>query len=349
MQELFGIWYSKIEQKIHREYCFMLRKISTTITLFLLIIIALFLLLDLKAQKEMENNILSIGILQITDHPSLNATRAGFIEYLKEHGYKNEENIIIDYRNAQGSMETAEQIAQEFSKKDFDLILAISTQSLKAISKYQENRPILFAAATDPIGSGLVTPEDPQQIIGGVTDLTPVGEHLNLIKQLVPEVKKVGVLYNYSQQYSLLQVEMLQDLAPQYDLEILLKPVTDDEAVQAVKNLLGEVDAIYLPTDPTIYNRVEEMVLWANLAKKPIITGEVEGVKKGALASIIVNYYQLGRQAGEMALRIINNDTDKIELEIKNCQNNDIFINRESAQVLDIEIPQNIIKKSQII
>lgn len=303
-------------------------------------------MLDMGGQKKP----ISIGIIQITDHPSLNATRDGFIEFLREKGYVNNENVMIDYRNAQGSLELAEQIALEFSKKDLDLILAISTQSLKAVSKYQDNRPILFAAVTDPIGSGLVNPENPQQIIGGVTDLTPVDEQLNLLTQLVPKARKVGVLYNKTQKYSLLQVKLAQENAQKYGLELILKPITNEnEVIKTIKNLLGEVDAIYLPTDPTIYGRVEEMVLWANLAQKPIITGEVEGVKKGALASIAVNYYQLGRQVGSMALQVISDGVDNIEFSIKNCQQNDIYINKESAQVLGIKIPQTLINKSQII
>lgn len=317
----------------------------------IVVIIVLFLFLvlflrDMRGQKEF----ISIGIIQITDHPSLNATRDGFIEFLRENGYVDGINLLIDYQNAQGNREIAEQIAREFSNKNLDLILAISSQSLKAVSKYQDNCPIIFAAVTDPIGSGLVNPEDPQPIVGGVTDLTPVWEQFNLLKQLVPETKKVGVLYNSTQKYSLLQVKLAQDYAQQHGLEVILEPINDEnEAVKRVKSLLGEVDAIYLPTDPTIYGKVEEMVLWANLAQKPIITGELEGVKKGALASIAVNYYQLGRQAGKMALQVINEGMNNVEFRINNCEQNDIFINKESAQLLGIKIPQSLIHKSQII
>ncbi|WP_227766228.1 ABC transporter substrate-binding protein [Zhaonella formicivorans] len=309
-----------------------------------LFVIALVLLGNCQEKKT------TLGVIQIVSHPSLDAARQGFMDYLEESGFEPDKNILISYENAQGDEEQARYIVDKFTKEKTDLILAISTPSARAAIS-QNRIPVLFTAVTDPVGAGLEEKlNNSARLIAGVTDLTTGCAQLQLLRELLPETKTIGIIYNKAERYAALQVERLRESVADYNMTIITKEVENDmEAVHAAKNLLGEIDVLYLPTDKTVNSGLDEILLWAKLAKKPVFTGEAAGVQQGALAAVEVNYYKLGRQTGEMAVKLLKKEKQIAQLGVESSRDNDIFINWQTANELGIKVPPSLTAKAKIL
>lgn len=146
---------------------------------------------------------LQVGIIQIVEHPALDAAREGFLETLKKNGYEEGKNLVVNYQNAQGDANNLQPIAQKLASEKPDLILAIATPSAQAVAGATKDIPILITAVTDPVGAKLVNSlQKPGTNVTGTTDMNPIKEQLELLKQLVPGAKNIGVIYNAGEQNS---------------------------------------------------------------------------------------------------------------------------------------------------
>ncbi|WP_432557625.1 ABC transporter substrate-binding protein [Granulicoccus sp. GXG6511] len=280
-----------------------------------------------------------IGVTQIVAHPSLDAAREGFKEAVEEAGL----NVTYDENNAQGEQATATAIAQKFNTGNFDLVLAIATPTAQASAQVITNKPILFTAVTDPVAAKLVeSNEAPGSNVTGTTDMNPVADQIALVKKLKPEARTVGVLYSSGEVNSEVQVELAKAAAEKEGLELVLKTVTNTgEVSQAAATL--DVDAIYVPTDNNVVSGLAAVVQVAEQKKIPLIVGEGDSVRGGGVITTGIDYRQLGKQTGEMAVRILKDGADPASMPVEDQKEYTTYVNKGAAERMGVTIPEDLL------
>ncbi|WP_063837243.1 ABC transporter substrate-binding protein [Robinsoniella sp. KNHs210] len=297
-----------------------------------------------SAAKADTDRVYKIGVCQLVQHDALDAAYEGFVEGLKEAGYVDGENIQIDYQNAQGDQSNCSTIASKLVNDQSDLILAIATPAAQACANATEQIPIVLTAVTDPAASGLVeSNEAPGANITGTSDLTPVKEQMDLLKEMLPDAKKIAILYCSSETNSKIQADMAKEAAKAIGLETQDATVSNsNEIQQVVQNLVGKVDAIYAPTDNMIAAGMQTVSMVANPAGIPIICGEEGMVNNGGLATRGINYFNLGKQTGAQAAKILAGESDPAAMPIEYLKDVDTVINKDAAEELGLEIPADL-------
>lgn len=288
-----------------------------------------------------------IGISQLVEHPALDSACEGFIEALKEAGYEDGKNIRIDVQNAQGDVVNAQTIARKFADEKVDLILAIATPAAQAAANVTKDIPILITAVTDPVSAGLAQSlEKPGGNVTGTTDMNPVAEQLELVRDLVPGAKTVGILYNTGEINSKIQVDIAKEAAVELDLTIIEATVTNSSEVsQATQSLMGRVDAIYVPTDNTIVSSIGAVLKVANDNMIPVIGSERGQVDAGALATKGIDYRELGKQTGRIAAEVIKGKKPQ-DIPIEGSKVVTLILNKKAAETLGLTIPDEMLAKA---
>lgn len=303
---------------------------------------------SLLAGCSKKEKMFKIGVNQLVRHDALDASYRGFVDALKDAGYIDGENIEIDYQIAQNDQSTANTIATKLVNDGCDLILAIATPAAQAVANATKDIPILVTAVTDPAGAGLVeSNEKPGGNVSGTSDLTPVRKQIELITRILPNAKKVAVLYCSSETNSKIQVEMAKEAAGEFNLEITEATVSNtNEIEQVVQSLAGKVDAIYTPTDNTIASGMATVAMVANSNGIPVICGEKGMVDNGGLATYGIDYYKLGRLTGQQAVKIIRKEATTATMPIEYLQDEDytLTVNEEVAKQLGIEFPEDLLE-----
>ncbi|MCR4429923.1 MAG: ABC transporter substrate-binding protein [Tepidanaerobacteraceae bacterium] len=244
-------------------------------------------------QSQAGDKVFKIGISQFVEHPALDAARKGFIDGLKEAGFEEGKNVAFELENAQADFPTTQTIASKFVGEKVDMILAIATPSAQSAANATKDIPILITAVTDPVSAGLAKSlEKPDTNVTGTTDMNPIKEQLQLLKQILPNAKNVGILYNAAEANSKVQVDIAKKSAEELGLAIHEATVANSSEVnQAVQSIAGKVDAIYAPTDNTVASSIGAVVKVCNDAKIPVIAAERGMVDGGALATLGIDYY----------------------------------------------------------
>jgi putative tryptophan/tyrosine transport system substrate-binding protein len=285
-----------------------------------------------------------IGITQIVTHPALDAAVAGFKEGLAEKGFTN---VTYDMQNAQGDMATASSIAQKFAGEGLDLILGVATPTTQAVVKADTTTPIVFTAVTDPVGAGIVTdPAAPTANVTGVSDMLPVQPHLDLIKQIVPNVKSVGVIYNAGESNSVYLIKAEKAAAAKMGIKIVDATASTSSEVQAAaQSLVGRVQAISVLTDNTAVSALESIIKVGEQNKIPVIAGDTDSVKRGAVAAYAFDYKDLGKQAGYQAAEILNGTPIK-DIPVEYAKNLQLSVNPTAAKAMGVTIPADLTAKA---
>lgn len=300
-----------------------------------------------KTDAGQSSKVYKIGISQFVEHPALDSARKGFIDGLKENGFEEGKNLEIIIENAQADFSTTQAIANKLVNEKVDLILAIATPSAQAAAKATKDIPILITAVTDPVDAGLVkSMEKPGTNVTGTTDMNPVKDQLKLLKEIIPSAKNLGIIYNAAEPNSIVQVNIAKEAAEELDLTIFEATAANTSEInQAVQSLVGKVDAIYTPTDNTVASAISNIVKVANDAKIPILAAERGEVEGGALATLGIDYYLLGKQTGKMAARVLNGE-NPAEMPIESSKDLKLIINKKSAETLGITIPQEVLSRA---
>ena len=282
-----------------------------------------------------------IGITQIVSHPALDATAQGFIDALAEAGYVEGENVTYDEQNAQGEMANATTIAQKFVGDQVDLILSIATPTSQAAVQATTDIPIVFAAVTDPVAAGLVANETaPEANVTGVSDMLPVQPHLDLIMQLVPDAKTIGLLYNAGETNSVTLVEKEKVAAEAMGLEVVeATAASSSEVLAAAQSLVGRVDVISVLTDNTVVSALESVVMVCEENGIPLIAGDIDSVERGAVAAYAFDYYDHGVQAGQVAVQILEG-TAIASIPVQYAQDLKLAINLVAAESMGVTVPE---------
>ncbi|HEY8499101.1 MAG TPA: ABC transporter substrate-binding protein [Clostridia bacterium] len=286
----------------------------------------------------------SIGIIQLVEHVALDSAREGFIDALKENGYVDGQNITIDFQNAQGDQSNLSTISDRFVSNKADLILGIATPAVQAIAGKTTEIPILGTAVTDYVVARLVdSNEAPGGNVSGTTDMNPVKEQIDLLVKLVPDAKTVGVLYNSSEDNSILQAGLAKEAIEALGLKYVEVTVTNsNEVQQATQSIVEKCDAIYIPTDNTFASSMPVVHGVTSQSKTPVICGESGMVESGGLATLGINYYDLGYQTGLMAIRILKGEAEPATMPIESASGFDFAINGKVAEEIGIEIPDDL-------
>lgn len=289
----------------------------------------------------------NIGIIQIVEHPALDSARQGFLDALAEKGYVEGDNLTVDYQNAQGEQANLQTISNKFVQDQVDLVLAVATPSAVAMANATKDIPILITAVTDPVSAKLANSmAKPGTNVTGTTDMNPVKEQLNVIKEFIPEAKTIGIIYNSSEINSQVQVDIADKAAPELGLELVKVTVTaSTEVMQAAQSMVGRVDALYLPTDNMVISSLAAVLKVAEDNKLPVFSGESNSVENGAIATVGIDYYKLGQMTGEMAARVLEGENPQ-DMAIQSQPGTDLVINQKAAERMGVTIPEAVLTKA---
>lgn len=278
-----------------------------------------------------------IGVIQYIQHDALDRANEGFVEALTEAGFPAE----IDQQNASGDTSSCTTIAQKFVSDGDDLIFAIATPAAQAVAAETTDIPIVLTAVTDPADSGLVADNAaPGGNVTGSSDLTPVKEQIGLLHNIFPDAKTVGVLYCSAESNSAIQAEMAHEACEELGLEAVDYTVATSNDIQTmVESMVGKVDVLYAPTDNVIAAGMSTVAMIANENGLPTVVGEQGMVDAGGLVTYTIDYKELGKVAGEMAMQILSERADPAEMPIEYYPSDklQLVVNEDTAAELGID------------
>lgn len=321
-------------------------------SLFMIVLLTIMLLVSACAggNKNASGKTYKIGISQYLEHPSLDATREGFLAALKDAGIEQGVNLEVDYNTAQADSTNNNSIATKLAGGKFDLLLAIATPSAMALaSQVSDDTPLLFAAVTDPLDARLVDNlEKPGANITGAADFNP--ESINMLMDFIakhlPEVKNIGLIINQGEPNAVVMAEYAEAKLKEHGINLLRAAVTNtSEVPQAAQSLAKDVDAFYITLDNSVVSAINSIIQVAEAEGIPLFAADRDTVEGGAVAAVGFRYYDHGYQAGQMAVDILKNGKKPGDLPVLLPDKLDLIINvpaaeRQGLQVTDAMIAE---------
>lgn len=290
----------------------------------------------------------TIGFSQFAEHRSLDNCRKGFIEGLKEEGIEEGKNLEIEVKNSASDMGVAPQIAASFVSKKVDMICAIATPSAQAAynAAMDTDIPVIYTAVNNPVTASLADKDGrPVGNITGTSDRLPVEKQLQKIRQILPEAKKIGILYTTSEVNSVSTIEDYKKMAGEYGFELVVKGITTTADIPlATDDLLNQVDCITNITDNTVVNSLATILDKAYAKKIPVFGSEIEQVKLGCLAAEGLDYVELGKKTGKMAAAILKGEAKAEEMNFETITESGFYLNTAAAEKLGIAIPEELVQ-----
>lgn len=279
----------------------------------------------------------NIGVTQIAEHPSLNAAYDGFKKALEDAGIEAE----YEFQNAQGDGNNNTTIATNLVSSNVDLIFANSTGSAQAALSATQDIPIVFTSVTDAVGAELVeSMEKPGGNVTGTIDSHP-DAIANTMKFLKEELgaTKVGMVFNSGEQNSRSQVDSVKELLEDMDMTVVEASVaTTADVKQATESLIGKVDSMYIITDNTVVSALESVISVANENKIPVMVGEFDSVKRGGLGAYGFEYFDIGYEAGQMAVKILKGESKPADIPVQVPQKLKLIMNQKTADTIGVDI-----------
>ena len=319
------------------------------VTAILLVLAMVMMMLSGCGSKNAESGdeMFKVGIIQLMEHPSLDTIRESIIEGLEDEGYVEGENLKIEYQNGQNDMSTMKNIAQTFVGDECDVIVAIATPAAQAALSETTEIPIVFAAITDPVGAGLVDSLDnPGGNVTGTSDEVSAEMIMNLAKDITQDFKTIGVLYNIGEDNSVSVVAQLKEYAGENGYKVIESTVTNTgEVQQAAQYLADKVDIVFSPIDNTVASSMAVATETFNNAGIPFYVSADSMVNDGGLATCGIDYTVLGRETAAMIADILEG-ADPAAIAVRKMSEMSVYVNKETAKALNIEIPQAILDKA---
>jgi putative tryptophan/tyrosine transport system substrate-binding protein len=297
--------------------------------------------------KDNEKKKYKIGVLQLADHPSLDATYEGLKEKLDV--LMGADSYTIEYQNAQGKPDNISLMSQQLVDAKVDLIYAIATNAAQGVYAATDGTgiPVVFNAVTDPVDAGIVKSMDKSGTHAiGVSDVAPIDKQLALIKEILPEAKNIGILFNTGESNSAVQIAIAEQEASKLGLNIIKQGVSDraDIALSAA-SLLEKVDAIYNITDNMMVEATALIVDAANMAKKPVFAAEDGKFDLGLLAAESIDYKNLGELGAELVKQILVDGKNPAEMPVSTVTDTVLYISKEVADKLNITLPDSVLSR----
>lgn len=314
---------------------------------YLLVLVLLGLVVVSCGKKD---DRIQIGILQFADAGALDDARMGFIDKLNEEGFVDGENIKITVENCKADFDLMMTQVKKLIRKS-DLVLGIATPAAMALANeakdQNKNIPILFTAVTDPIDAGLIDSNlKPGGNITGTNDMNPIEEQIDLVKALLPNATKVGVLYTSSEPNSKIQFDLAEAYATSIGLTVVEQTITSvNDLQQAARSLARSVDIIYIPTDNTIAAAIDTLDNILKEEKTPVIVGEANMVSILPALTVGIDYYRLGSLTALQAIKILNKEAKAGDIPSTGLDNFTLAINVENLENIGIEIPESLLER----
>lgn len=288
-----------------------------------------------------------IGVTQIVEHPSLDRATEGFMKAIEDAGL----NVDFVVENAQNDNNNNQLIAQKLVGDNVDLIFANSTPSALSALNETTEIPIVFTSVTDPVDTKLIESFDsPGGNVTGTADLAPdsIPKTVKLIKEL--GFNSIGLIYTASEANSVTQIELVNEVASEEGLETIEKTVSaSSEVRQATESLIGSADAIFIITDNTVVSALESVLIVGENENIPVFVGELDSVARGGFAAYGFDYYDIGYEAGEKAIEILQDGKSPADVPASYPQNVKLQINGDVLEQLQLELPENIKEEAEII
>ena len=303
---------------------------------------------DAGSSANAGGDVYTVGISQFAEHGSLDNCREGFIAGLKEAGLSEDDgNLKVLYQNAQTDTGTAGTIADSFVSQKVNLICAIATPSAAAAynAAMDTDIPVVYTAISDPLKAGLIK-EDGTNVgnITGSSDKLPVEEQLKMIRKMMPDAKKIGILYTTSEANSISTIAAYKELAPKYDFEIVdtgINTIADVDLAAA--DLVSKVDCICNLTDNTVVEALQTVIDKANAQKIPVFGSEIEQVKNGCVASMGIDYFQLGKETGLMAAKILEDKASAQDTPYISASAAELYVNTAAAEKIGMTLDDSYV------
>ncbi len=311
------------------------------ITSILALVITL-TVLPLQTIFAQEDN-LSVAIVQLVSHPSLDEIHNGVIEGLAEIGYTEGDNLEVNSQNAEGDINLLNTIAQQVVSEEPDIIFAITTPVSQAFQNATDTIPVLLSGVTDPVGAKLVDSiEEPGANITGVSDQMPLDIQFELIKEILPEAKKIGFMYTTNEDNSQLEVEAAAKAAEELGYETQIEGISSALDIQMVaSNLAQQVDAMFIGADNNIASSFETLLDATDAENIPVFSTIELMISQGALGGVAIDQKQIGYQAGVLAKEIIDGK-EPHEIPVQFVEDLQTLINPETLKTLNIELPESL-------
>ena len=307
---------------------------------------------DKKEEAKNDNDDVqyTIGISQFAEHGSLDNCRKGFLEGLKEEGIEEGKNLTVQYNNAMADMGTAGQIASSFVSDKVDLVCGVATPSAQTLynAAMDADIPVIFTAVTDPVAAELANEDrTPVGEITGTSDKLPIEDQLKMIREMLPEAKKLGIMYTTSEVNSVSAIAEYKELVGKYDFELVEKGITSTADVSlAADDLLAQVDCLTNLTDNTVVNSLPTILEKANSKKIPVFGSEIEQVKIGCLAAVGIDYVSLGKETGKMAAQVLKGEKKASEIDYLQIAETGLYVNKRVAEDLGITLDEETVNSA---
>lgn len=290
-------------------------------------------------KKASEKEGVTVGVLQLVEHGSLDAAYDGFKEGLAAGGYKEGDNLTLAYQNAQNNQDNLKSMSEKLLKDKPDLLLGIATPAAQSLANETSDIPIVVTAVTDLKEAKLVASDKkPGGNVTGTSDMVPIKKQIQLLLSIVPEAKTVGLMYNAGETNSKIQADLASAALKDAGVKVkVMTANTTNDVQQVTTSLAKDVDAIYVPTDNTFASAAAVVGEVAKQTKTPIIAGSVEQVDGGALATFGIDYKSLGKQAGQMAAKILKGDEKPSTTPVETAKKLELVINDDMAKAIGID------------
>ena len=283
-------------------------------------------------------------------HPALDQIYKGLEDGLAKEGYKAGENLKIDLQNAQGDQSNLASMGQKLVTDNNDILVGITTPATLSLSNATKDKPIIMAGITYPVEAGLIKSEDkPGNNITGVSDRTPIKQQLEIMKKVLPKMKKVGILYTASEDNSVKQAQEAEKLAKELGLEVKVSSIANTNDIQQVtESLASETDAIFVPIDNTIASAMSTVVKVTDAKKIPVFPSADTMVADGGVLGIGVDQYQIGVETAKVVAKVLKGEDTK-NMPIVLANEGVIYLNEAKAKQLGIEIPNEVKEKAKVV
>jgi putative ABC transport system substrate-binding protein len=303
-----------------------------------------------KAEQASPNKKVKVGITQIVEHPALDSIRKGIIDQLADEGFKDGTTMQLEYLNAQGDMNNVATIAQQMAADKKDIIIPITTPSAQAVAKQAKGIPVVFSAVTDPVAAKIVPALDkPAENVTGTSDVSPMDKQVELVKEFLPSLKKLGVIYNTGEVNAQVQVDMIEKAAKALGISVEKAGISNsNEVKQRTESIVGKVDAILIPVDNTVVSSFEALLTAAKQSKVPVFASDSDTVKRGAVATYGIDYYKLGRQTGVMAARVLKGEKPG-SMPVETLKDVQLVVNENAAKAFGLSVPDKLKAGAQVV
>ncbi len=302
-----------------------------------------------KPSSDVSAKKVKIGIAKIVQHVALDDVERGIIDVVNESGYE----AVFDLQNANGDVNTANQIAVQYKDENVNVAVGIATPVAVALANTMKDIPVVFGTVTDPVGAGLVASlAHGEGNVTGMSDAIPTEQHIKTFKEIAG-IKTLGYIYTSNEANSISSLELVKKGCDEAGIQLVTQAIsTSAEVKQAAEAIIDRVDGIYLTTDNTVFSALPSLVSVFNKAKKPIFSGDVTGAKEGGcfMASGF-NYYKAGRATGEMVVQILKGKKPS-EMPVRlmtEPSDSDLLFDLDAAAICGITIPESYLKNATFI